>query len=364
MLWIWPDRSQTAFSDSENNPPFIDDEFGEFLDRASAQGLLYPYIRYVPFSYDVLVENLIDPSHFSVSHHGVRPSISRYKSKPIYGRASERIGPRPVIGTMDYTSFSSFYGNSHFELEPPGAAFLYSKGGHSEAKAYPNVIFIAVPVSSMRSIQIIIEASDKAAFEENRIGFFQKLKKRALLWVRHVVVLDKVIDGDAVLLHGQDKKLRAVGTQFVHSRNYFKPTSADLLVTAFRNWFENEGNYGIDYGGHKALHEGMVEVPKEQLLDRYELHIKHCKVCSQALVTIQRMVKFFKFMSVVSVLMASRFLLRNSNGLSLPITSVFSNTTFLVSCSVFAMSVVAAILLETKVLVHFRFMDHVHADND
>jgi len=45
---------------------FVDDELGEFLDRASAQGLLYPYGCYVLFSYDVLMENLNDPCHFSV----------------------------------------------------------------------------------------------------------------------------------------------------------------------------------------------------------------------------------------------------------------------------------------------------------
>jgi len=39
---------------------------------------------------------------------------------------------------MDYTSFSSFHGNSHFELEPPGAAFLYTKGDTKKTKVIQN----------------------------------------------------------------------------------------------------------------------------------------------------------------------------------------------------------------------------------
>lgn len=46
------------------------------------------------------------------------------------------------------------------------------------------------------------------------------------------------------------------------------------------------------------------------------------------------------------------------------ISSVLSSVAFLVSCLVFGMSVVGLILLEKRVLIHFRFMDHVHADND
>lgn len=36
------------------------------------------YFRDLPYSYDVLVENLLDPAHLPFSHHGLSPALSRW----------------------------------------------------------------------------------------------------------------------------------------------------------------------------------------------------------------------------------------------------------------------------------------------
>eukprot|EP00210_Caulerpa_lentillifera_P009378 g8940.t1 len=363
LLWIWPDLSSSAFTDSNAAPLFIEGELADYLERANADGLFYPYTRFLPYSFDVLMENLVDPSHFTVSHHGLNPSISRYNSRPIYARAVEGLGPRPVLEAMEYSSINSFFGQSHFEIEAPGAVFLYPKSKPGNPVT-PFVVFAAVPINTGSSMLIIVDARDKKAFEENRIYFLQKLKKRMMVWVRHVFVLDKVFDGDTVLLHGLDEKLKACGTDFKHNKRFFTPTSADLLSNAFRKWFENEGNYGAAYGSHKSIKIGLKDIRKEQLFDRYELHIKHCKVCSQALLTINRIVSFFKFLFVTSVVIGSHFLLKNHTGVSCSLKTVFKSFHFLLACLLAMISAVGVLVIDNKILPHFRFMDHVHADLD
>lgn len=51
----------------------MDDDIADYFEQASIEGLFHPYIRFVPYSFPSLIENICDPSHFTVSHHGVFP---------------------------------------------------------------------------------------------------------------------------------------------------------------------------------------------------------------------------------------------------------------------------------------------------
>lgn len=62
-------------------------------------------------------------------------------------------------------------------------------------------------------------------------------------------------------------------------RAYYMPTPADGSVRALRRWIAR-------FGGPKWLVPGLastlppLERDRRKLLDRYESHTRHCKVCA------------------------------------------------------------------------------------
>ncbi|CAM9572230.1 unnamed protein product, partial [Laminaria digitata] len=64
-LWLWPDSSLEGVEASERVSPAVIDE----LDTGEFGGNWYA--RDLPYGFDTLIENLIDPAHVPFAHHGV-----------------------------------------------------------------------------------------------------------------------------------------------------------------------------------------------------------------------------------------------------------------------------------------------------
>ncbi len=82
-------------------------------------------------------------------------------------------------------------------------------------------------------------------------------------------------------------------------RAYYMPTPADGSVRALRRWVAR-------FGGPKWLVPGLssalppLERDRRKLLDRYESHVKHCKVCRGALKNLGRLRHGIGFLSVMA----------------------------------------------------------------
>lgn len=70
LLWVWTDSSPMAELESALTP--------QVVSNAAVARSLDPTVppivwtmRDVPYSYEVLIENLSDPAHLYYSHHGV-----------------------------------------------------------------------------------------------------------------------------------------------------------------------------------------------------------------------------------------------------------------------------------------------------
>jgi phenylpropionate dioxygenase-like ring-hydroxylating dioxygenase large terminal subunit len=72
IVWVWPDDSPTALEDSTATPLNI-----PHILTLPEQPLVSWFIRDLPYDYDVLMENLADPSHFPFAHHKLFPSVDR-----------------------------------------------------------------------------------------------------------------------------------------------------------------------------------------------------------------------------------------------------------------------------------------------
>ncbi|KAG2443553.1 hypothetical protein HXX76_001905 [Chlamydomonas incerta] len=127
MLWVWPDESADASAAAAATPPVItnnlrsrgadiDAQWREWQaaqegattsaatsasasassssssasgkDAAAKKGSKPPrrvdwFMRELPYSYEVLLENLLDPAHLPFSHHGLNPFLNRSAGGPM-----------------------------------------------------------------------------------------------------------------------------------------------------------------------------------------------------------------------------------------------------------------------------------------
>lgn len=72
VVWIWPDESESAFIDSAMVEPH-----GMEYNNEEFVVLAPMFTRDLPYPVDVLLENIIDPSHLCYAHHGVQVSNRR-----------------------------------------------------------------------------------------------------------------------------------------------------------------------------------------------------------------------------------------------------------------------------------------------
>ncbi|KAL6203834.1 hypothetical protein ACLB2K_027533 [Fragaria x ananassa] len=212
IVWFWP-SSDPHFKDilAEKKPPYIPE-----LDDPSYTCLMGN--REIPYGYEVLIENLMDPAHLPYAHYGIMQT-------PQPKEKADREGGRPLdfyIPKLDINGAPS----------SPGEKVSSAQKGQKRAL----LVFICVPVSPGNSRLI-------STFLVN-FGVLIKIVPR---WIYHIGQ-NLVVDSDLFLLHLEERRIMDAGLN--------------------RKWL-NTG----------AL---PPTPPREQLLDRYWSHVVYCSSCSAA----------------------------------------------------------------------------------
>ncbi|TYK09954.1 Ty3/gypsy retrotransposon protein [Cucumis melo var. makuwa] len=110
ILWFWP-NSDPQYKDimAKKTPPFIPE-----LDDPSYTKLIIS--RDLPYGYEVLTENLMDPAHVPYAHYGI---VSRQQTKH---KKADREGGQPieiVVRDLDVHGFISNQGLGHSKFVAP-----------------------------------------------------------------------------------------------------------------------------------------------------------------------------------------------------------------------------------------------------
>jgi len=123
-LWVWPDDSMSAHTDASSVQPPIEEEVAAYFTRSYEQGGRSHMIRYLPYGYDVFLENSLDPAHYPVSHHGISPGVDRYSARPIGGRLADGFGEIPAKVAIDYATGVLGGAVGHIEFRKPSVILL------------------------------------------------------------------------------------------------------------------------------------------------------------------------------------------------------------------------------------------------
>ncbi|KAI3935959.1 hypothetical protein MKX01_021910 [Papaver californicum] len=258
LLWFWPntDPQYKAIATKEK-PPYILE-----LDDPSFSSLMGN--REIPYGYEVLIENLMDPAHVPYAHYGIMrlpsksPKLDREGGRPIEINV-QRLHKTGFLAKQDH-GYNRLYRHACFMLAAPEAVKIRQMV----------LIFLCIPVGPGRSRVIW-------TFPRN---FGQWLDKVIPRWVFHVGQ-NLILDSDLYLLHLEEHKLIDAGyTNW--QKACFVPTKSDGLVVAFRKWLRKYSGGQIDWG---TKFKGILPPtpPKEQLMDRYWSHVVNCSSCRIAL---------------------------------------------------------------------------------
>ncbi|VAI38565.1 unnamed protein product [Triticum turgidum subsp. durum] len=332
ILWFYP-RADEEHQDilQRKRPPFIPE-----IDDPSFVTVYG--VRDLPYGYDVLVENLMDPAHVPYAHKGLMGKLLEFdvegggpvKMKIVEANIAGFLSEQDNSGYFRYVAPCTFYGSPLPKEEK----------GEEKKKKPPQfmLVFMCVPVSPGKSRVIW-------AFPRNVGVWLDKVIPR---WYYHIGQ-NAILDSDIYLLHIEERNFAAAGVENWQKAVYV-PTSSDNMVIAFRNWFRKHCKSQV---GWAAPTIGQLpETPtKDKLMERYWSHVAQCRSCSAALKTMKALEVALQVASVAVV----GFLAVAKGTL---VTSVVQRAA-VVSLAVLCFA--ASRWLASFIEKNFYFQDYVHA---
>eukprot|EP00252_Welwitschia_mirabilis_P026827 TRINITY_DN894_c0_g1_i2.p1 TRINITY_DN894_c0_g1~~TRINITY_DN894_c0_g1_i2.p1 ORF type:complete len:528 (-),score=69.68 TRINITY_DN894_c0_g1_i2:301-1884(-) len=311
IVWFWPNTSAEFRSIlSERKPPLIPG-----LSDPSFQSH-FPSMRDLPYGYEILTENLMDPSHVPYAHYGLMGQTGSPRLAQNHQRAGRPIDMK--LQRLDQSGFEATVPRGswnfiapclivgtlvldQFEKEEGQSSKTNKQDGKTKTLYF---VFLCVPVSAGKS-RILW------AFPRNFAHWVDFFLRRWIVHINQILFLDS----DLCMLHIEEKLLLKEGMKTWEKACYV-PTSADTAVIAFRKWLKKYAEGGI-YWGEKATDFLCSTLPKEQAMDRYWSHVVKCRSCRGALKLLKALETSTQILSIVfigfiSILGATKWISSNS----------------------------------------------------
>ena len=285
------------------------------MPELDQEGWIYEqdYMRDLPYDYTTLVENIIDPSHVPVSHHGTVPG-DRSLAQPlttkvrISAEAADGALPLGFVGTTEVPlhassrlSFAQQKAEQKVEFTAPSLLSYKFSVGAGDALA----LFYPIPVSRGRS-RVLVRRGRNFATE-------RKMSTAALV-AKHLEN-NIVFDQDMAFLRGQEARLQAISPDgwggawraaaLSGTTGYVMPADADKFVISFRKQLDRVASalpWLSPPPSPQSAH--APPLPRRALLDRLEQHTKHCAVCMAALHLTERCLRLSRVAAQAALMAA------------------------------------------------------------
>ncbi len=271
LLWVFPFPDE--IESQKKNPNTI----SQFDDDSFADSTQF-FVRDLPYSWDILIENLCDPSHIPFAHHGIIRGADRDNPEQ-YGI---EITHESIDGFRAQKDPYPLNGKYDIRFEPPCLLFYdivktsekknegeTSKEGKQDTNTYIGLGNYCIPTGPGKC-RIITRFPFK--FPSAPI---MKVIKATPRWFNHLSQ-NEVIDSDVVFLHAQDQILQK-SMQRRNQPKYYLPAKCDTMVIAFRKWLDRYTDKKVR--GWMNGQDQLEVSSRLNLLDRFEQHTKVCSSC-------------------------------------------------------------------------------------
>ena len=278
LLWVWPESGSQAQQLSQLREPRIIPELEDDSDKVVK---LFWNVRDLPYGWDFFMENVADPAHVPVSHHGIMGS--RYQDAQYYDML-----PLREMSTQEGFSFeikptAPTIAQAVHDFQPPCQMRIVS------TSADGGKLILALYVSPTRpgwcrhiGCQVLVK--NELGKQPKGLAFFALPLPT---WLGHVLA-SLFLHQDLVFLHYQEKIL-AQRRKDKWLNSVYTPNPQDRMVIAFRQWLENRAGGGIPWASGSSPHLPPAEPDKQKLFDVWTTHTQHCQVCQNALKNINRL---------------------------------------------------------------------------
>jgi len=325
ILWVWPWK--------EDPIQFVKDEwrYPEGImkqvipdDTNLTVTTVSTYSRDLPYGWDTLVENLIDPAHVPFAHHGLQGT--RKDAIPInMTRATDKGEAGFSFDWADRTMGMMRKGTAEFRapyLISYKATFEPKPGEEPGQERKPWALSVlCVPTKPGWSKIMLFttsevdkrpaNAAEKKKKKKKKFSFIGLIFKKLPKWVMHLLN-SKFLDSDLAFLHYQEKLRRPRLTTNADDGaaqaakgdgRYFMPAECDRCIAALHAYIQK---YAPSYVDHHAIKLPPAMYDRKQLFDRNAQHTSTCKICQGALKGIQKWKRNCQLVLAASILLGFR----------------------------------------------------------
>ena len=262
------------------------------------------FVRDLPYSFDFLVENFMDPAHIPFAHHSLQGSRADGSPIPMqvltsYDNATHlEVAYQDSVGGKRRDGIVSFTAPCHYNFR--------TKDMKTGLYGF-NLVVVVTPVSP-GTCRVFFEMPQS-----------RKISGKIPVWLLHSFS-NKFIDTD-VWVHDQERFQRSSLNAFVpgksdvikpdsHSpvgKKYVMTTQSDTGARAWRTWWAKHMVESPIFGEPKVP---LPWISREDQLNRYENHAKYCSSCRGALANADKLKKIVPFLAVFLAAVAPTILLK------------------------------------------------------
>ncbi len=277
LLWVWAEAGKQAHQESQLRSPRLIPE----LELESDRVVKLPWnIRDLPYGWDFFMENVADPAHVPVAHHGLMGS--RYEDAKYYDMPSLK-----EISTQEGFAFAITPTPENLieavhDFQPPCHMRIfatYKDGGKLILALYA----IPTRLGWCRHIGRQVLVKSETGKTPKGLAFFALPMPT---WLNHVLA-SLFLHQDLVFLHYQEKTLARL-EQKDWLEAVYTPNPQDKMVITFRQWFKFRAGGKIPWDVGCNV-QPLGESNKKQLFDVWETHTKDCLACQNGLKKINRL---------------------------------------------------------------------------
>lgn len=236
------------------------------------------FVRELPYSFDILIENFMDPAHIPYAHHGLQGIRSDGMPIPMKLLATnethlelsfkDKVRGKTRSGIISYQRPASY----HFRTLQPAKI----KGIVTAPVWKKNLQLYAVPVEEGKC-RVFIKSPFKKSFLP--------------IWVIHAMS-NRFLNTDAWL------NVAEYNIESIDVLPDYKLVSSDLGVIHWRLWWKKWGQYNSPRGtfGRSVL---TKKLKWHEMIDTWDSHTRFCKECKNALKR-YRWLKKFSYLGIIS----------------------------------------------------------------
>lgn len=267
------------------------------------------YSKELPYSFDLLVENFMDPAHIPFAHHSLQGT--RDDAMPIDTKLLVSNHTHVELSFKDVTRAKPREGIMSFQ-RPFRYHFRIKK---NETGTYePNLIIYTIPVKAGKCRVIFRDFKLPLPLPKFLLHLGSNQFLNSDIWLHDV-------ERYCIQRKEQQEKEGKKSASSKFGLDYLYPTQSDLGVIAYRKWWAEHGF--ADSPAHTFSMAtmdllGPTTLTRREQIDPWESHTKHCSSCRKALGMLkkgQSLCLAFALLSVVLGVSGSASLSSTSAGI-------------------------------------------------